>query len=145
MPKIDPHASWAPLHAKAAAEQDPRRKALLQAVGDHMEAEICGRLEPLMATLTEEPVYHFWGNNVMLLEGYAAVEEFYRNMIAAGGKRIRTVGGADGDSHRGLADAELTGAMDGGNLDDRPLGARLTDDLGDLGFDDTAVRFVLEV
>ena len=59
MPKIDPHASWGPLHARAAQETDPRRKTLLQAVGDHMEAEICGRLQPLMDTLTAEPVYHF--------------------------------------------------------------------------------------
>ena len=91
MPKIDPHASWAPLHAKAEAETDPRRKALLQAVGDHMEAEICGHLEPLMATLTAEPVYHFWGNNVMLLEGRQAVEAFYRNMIAGGGNQFEVV------------------------------------------------------
>jgi hypothetical protein len=91
MPKIDPHASWAPLHAKATAETHPRRKALLQEVGDHMEAEICGRIEPLMATLTAEPIYHFWGNMVMVLEGYAAVEEFYRNMIAGGGNQFQVI------------------------------------------------------
>jgi hypothetical protein len=91
MPKIDPHASWGPLHARAETETNPRRKALIQAVGDHMEAEICGHLEPLMATLTAEPIYHFWGNNVMVLEGRAAVEEFYRNMIGAGGNQFEVV------------------------------------------------------
>jgi len=91
MPKIDPHASWGPLHVRAEQETDPRRKTLLQAVADHMEAEICGHLQPLMDTLTAEPVYHFWGTNIMLLEGREAVTGFYSQMIAGGGNQFEVV------------------------------------------------------
>jgi hypothetical protein len=91
MPKIDPNASWGPLHAQAEQETDPRRKKLLQAVGDHMQAEICGRLDPLMDTLTAEPIYHFWGTNIMVLEGREAVTGFYSQMIAGGGNQFEVV------------------------------------------------------
>ena len=62
MPKIDPHRSWLALAARASQEPNPRRRGLLLKVRDHMESEIKGQLEPLMATLTADPVYHFWGN-----------------------------------------------------------------------------------
>ncbi len=61
---INPHHSWLPLEERAAAEDNPRRKALVTAVRDHMEAEIKGQLDPLMDTLTSEPIYHFWVRRV---------------------------------------------------------------------------------
>lgn len=60
MPKIDPHQSWLPLEARAAAEPDPHRRSLLTHVRDHMEHEIKGNLDALMETLCASPVYHFW-------------------------------------------------------------------------------------
>lgn len=92
MPKIEPHASWLPLEARAKTESDPRVRTLLTAVRDHMEHEIRGDLEPLMATLTAEPVYHFWNPaGSFKLEGRAAVAGFYTNMIAAGGNQFEVV------------------------------------------------------
>jgi hypothetical protein len=92
MPKIEPHASWLPLDMRARAESDPRVRTLLTAVRDHMEHEIRGQLEPLMATLTAEPVYHFWNPaGSFKLEGRAAVAGFYTNMIAAGGNQFEVV------------------------------------------------------
>jgi len=92
MPKIEPYASWHALEARAKSEPDPRVRTLLTAVRDHMEHEIRGDLDALMATLTAEPVYHFWSPAGSLkLEGRAAVTGFYTNMIAAGGNQFEVV------------------------------------------------------
>jgi hypothetical protein len=91
MKKFDPHRSWLPLEARAATESNPRRRGLLLAVRDHMEHEIKGALDPLMATLTDEPVYHFWGNTPSVLEGRDTVRGFYEGMIARGGQQFEVV------------------------------------------------------
>ena len=91
MPRIAPHDSWLTLEARAASETNPRHKLLLTQVRDHMEHEINGNLEPLMATLTAEPIYHFWGNSPNIIEGYAAVEAFYAGMIASGSQQFEVV------------------------------------------------------
>lgn len=91
--RFDPHTSWLPLRERAAATDHPRHKQLLEEVANHMEAEINGRLEPLMATLTAEPVYHFWrvGPENMVLQGYDAVAGFYSNMFTTGGEQFQVV------------------------------------------------------
>ena len=91
MPKIDPHRSWLPLAARAVHEPNPRRRGLLLKVRDHMESEIKGQLEPLMATLTADPIYHFWGNAPSVLEGREAIRGFYSAMIARGGQQFEVV------------------------------------------------------
>ncbi len=90
---FDPHASWLALRERAEATANPRHKTLLTEVADHMEAEINARLEPLMATLTAHPVYHFWrvGPANMVLDGYDAVADFYRNMFATLGHQFQVV------------------------------------------------------
>jgi len=90
---FDPHASWLPLRERAAREENSRHRKLLEEVANHMEAEINGRLEPLMATLTAQPIYHFWrvGPENMVLEGFDAVAGFYTNMFASGGQQFHVV------------------------------------------------------
>ena len=96
MPLIDPHASWAALDQAAAncgtSPSEQAVAALIREVRDHMACEIQGELDGLMATLTAEPVYHFWGNGEpMVLEGRAAVEGFYRDMMARRGNQFEVV------------------------------------------------------
>ncbi len=91
MPLIEPYDSWLALEARAATETNPRYKALLTQVRDHMEYEIKGDLEPLMATLTAAPIYHFWGNAPNVIEGFEAVEAFYTGMIATGTQQFEVV------------------------------------------------------
>lgn len=96
MTLIDPHASWAALTDCAAtygdSESEQAVKRLVLEVRDHMECEIRGDVAGLMATLTSEPVYHFWGNGEpVLLEGRAAVEGFYTDMMARGGNQFQVV------------------------------------------------------
>ena len=89
---INPHHSWLPLEERAAAEDNPRRKALVTAVRDHMEAEIKGQLDPLMDTLTSEPIYHFWGQaEPSVIEGRDAVRAFYSGMFDVGGQQFEVV------------------------------------------------------
>lgn len=91
--RFEPHASWLKLRERAAATADPRHKKLLSEVADHMEAEIKGELEPLMATLTAAPVYHFWrpGAETMVLEGSEAVRGFYSMMFENHGQQFQVV------------------------------------------------------
>jgi len=90
---FDPHSSWLPLRERAATTENPRHRRLLEEVANHMEAEIQGQLEPLMATLTDQPVYHFWrvGPENMMLSGYDAVSSFYQAMFANGGEQFQVV------------------------------------------------------
>jgi hypothetical protein len=89
-PQFDPEQSWKPLEARIAREKDPRCKALLEQVRDHMRTEIRGELEGLMATLVDDPQYHLWGLPVEAgPKGRAAVERFYADMIAAGGNHFQ--------------------------------------------------------
>lgn len=84
--KLDPTKTWAAVEAAYEAETRPRQKALLRQVRDHMKTEVCGLLEPLMATLTDEPAYHIWGQGPDLgPKGRAAVRAFYEALIASGG------------------------------------------------------------
>lgn len=88
-PKFDPDQSWAPLDARIQVEADPRRRRLLEQVRDHMRTEITGDHAGLMATLADEPRYHFWGMPVEGgPKGRKAVEDFYRQMISSGGHRF---------------------------------------------------------
>jgi hypothetical protein len=101
MSKIDPSRSGLPLDARYRSEPDPRVRTLLKSVRDHVEYEIAGDLEPLMATLSERPVYHFRGTPApMALNGAAAVEVFYKQMFAAGGNQFEIV------TERIVADAD---------------------------------------
>ena len=89
---INPHHSWLALEERAAAEQNPRRKALVTAVRDHMEHEIKGELDPLMDTLTTHPIYHFWGQaEPSVIEGREQVRAFYSGMFATGGQQFEVV------------------------------------------------------
>ncbi|MEM7218479.1 MAG: nuclear transport factor 2 family protein [Pseudomonadota bacterium] len=96
MHRIEPHASWQALedHAAAleAAAEDAVVVALVREVGRHMACEIQGDLPGLMATLTAEPVYHFWGNgDPVVLQGREAVAAFYGDMMSRGGNQFEVV------------------------------------------------------
>jgi hypothetical protein len=89
-PKFDPDQSWDALERRMETERDPRRKLLLSQVRDHMRAEITGQLDGLMATLIDEPEYHFRGLGFdMGPKGRSNVHTFYKDMICGGGNRFQ--------------------------------------------------------
>ncbi len=84
--KIDPTRTWAAVEAAYEAQTNPRHRQLLKEVRDHMKTEVCGEIEPLMATLTAEPRYHICGQGPEAgPKGRAAVRAFYETLIGAGG------------------------------------------------------------
>jgi limonene-1,2-epoxide hydrolase len=86
---FDPDASWLPLEDRIQREQDPRRRALLEQVRNHMRSEIQGHFDELMETLTAEPQYHLWGiGEETGPKGREGVAAYYRNMFAGGGNRF---------------------------------------------------------
>jgi hypothetical protein len=86
---IDPYNSWQSLIEAAGRQTNTRCRLLIEEVRKHMEAEIKGQLEPLMATLTAQPVYHFWGNGEpLVLEGRDAVAAFYQGLFATGSQQF---------------------------------------------------------
>lgn len=88
-PRFDPERTWQAVDARMKTETDPRRRGLLEQVRDHMRAEVRGEFEPLMATLIDEPQYHFRGLGVDFgPKGREAVSTFYQGMIASGGNRF---------------------------------------------------------
>ena len=87
-PHFDPDLTWRPLEEAAARETDPRRKQLLLKVCEHMRTEFGGDLDGLMATLCDEPAYHFWGMEMAGPKGREAVHAFYSGMIGGGGNRF---------------------------------------------------------
>lgn len=91
MSLIEPFASWLPLEARAAEEPAGPGRRLLELVRAHMEHEIRGEIEPLMATLTDEPAYHFWNDEPSVLEGYDQIRGFYEGMIASGTNQFEVV------------------------------------------------------
>jgi limonene-1,2-epoxide hydrolase len=85
MKLIDPERSWLALEKRMTGETDTRRRALLTRVRDHMRDELRELLEPVMATLSDEPLYHFHGMpGFDMLRGRPAVESYYRQMFSAG-------------------------------------------------------------
>ena len=89
LPPFEPERTWLAVERRLAEEKDPTTRALLAEVRDHMRSEIGGDFEALMATLIDEPQYHFWGTGEDgAPKGRAAVEEFYRGMFASGGNRF---------------------------------------------------------
>ncbi len=84
--RVDPTRTWAIVEAAYETQTNPRHKALLKAVRDHMKAEVCGEIELLMDTLTAEPQYHIWAHGPDRgPKGREAVRGFYEFLIASGG------------------------------------------------------------
>lgn len=85
-PIIDPTRTWRLVEQRLATETDPRRRQLLEATREHMQAEAAADWDRLVATLGPEPAYHQWGSSASDEgpKGREAVMDFYRGILAAG-------------------------------------------------------------
>jgi hypothetical protein len=84
--------SWRLLADKAAREPDPRRRANLELVARHIDAEVSGDLDALMKTLVAEPVYRYLGASPSAgPEGRAAVRAYYEDSVETGKNRLEFV------------------------------------------------------
>ncbi|CAA0105885.1 Uncharacterised protein [Mycolicibacterium vanbaalenii] len=61
----------------------------LQVVAEHVDAEIAGDLDRLMATLVDEPIYHVWGASQSVgPQGHDEVRANYENLVTSGKNRL---------------------------------------------------------
>lgn len=68
---------------------DPVIRRNLRAVADHVDAEVAGDLDRLMATLVSEPVYHIWGASKSVgPQGFDEVRANYQALIRSGKNRL---------------------------------------------------------
>jgi hypothetical protein len=58
--EFDPSIGWKALEKRLVEIESPRQRAVLQTVIDHTKAEAALDVAGLMATLVDEPAYHFW-------------------------------------------------------------------------------------
>jgi hypothetical protein len=83
--EFDQSVSWQQLEDRLARTTDARHRAMLQTVIDHARAEARGDVDGLMATLSDDPQYHFWsGGRDWGPKGRAAVRAFYEDFVASG-------------------------------------------------------------
>lgn len=81
--------SWQLLIDRARIESDPRKRANLEIVAEHVQHEVRGDIAALMATLVAEPSYEIWGSSdTRGPSGYDEVRQFYEAAITIGKNRL---------------------------------------------------------
>jgi hypothetical protein len=114
---FDQAVGWTSLEARQARTESPRQRQLLQCVIDHIKAEVAGSVDGLMATLVDDPQYHFWVNGRDVgPKGAAAVRAYYEQFVAGGGAvfesiKDRIVVDDDTISHEGRTRNLVSGAI----------------------------------
>ena len=83
--EFDQSITWQALEERLARTTNPRHQKMLQTVIDHAKAESAGDVDGLMATLGDNPQYHFWSNGQDWgPKGLDGVRAFYENFVASG-------------------------------------------------------------
>jgi len=84
--QLDQSKMWETFERRLAATDDPRHRTMLEVVIEHARAEADRSVERLMATLVDDPQYHFWvaGRDIGP-KGADAVHEYYVNFVGSGG------------------------------------------------------------
>ena len=83
---FDQAKMWHALEERFAATDNPRHRQMLATVIEHAKAEADCSVDRLMATLIDDPQYHFWvrGRDVGP-KGYDAVRKYYEYYATSGG------------------------------------------------------------
>jgi hypothetical protein len=86
MTMIDQSEMWAALEERLARTENPRHRQMLQVVIGHAKAEADRSVEHLMATLVDDPQYHFWvGGRDVGPKGADRVRSYYVDFVRGGG------------------------------------------------------------
>ena len=82
---FDTSLTWRDLEDRLTTTTNPRHRTMLQTVIDHAKAEVAASLDGLMATLNDDPQYHFWsGGQDWGPKGRTAVRDYYASFVASG-------------------------------------------------------------
>lgn len=84
MAVIDPTRTWQMIEQRLETTSNPRHRQVLSIVLEHMIAEAAPDLDRLMATVSADAVYHFWGNEGDSgPKGHDGVREYYAAFVAS--------------------------------------------------------------
>jgi hypothetical protein len=82
---FDTSITWQQLEERLARTTNPRHRVMLQTVIDHAKAEARGDVDGLMATLSDDPQYHYWNaGRDWGPKGQARVRAYYEGFVASG-------------------------------------------------------------
>jgi hypothetical protein len=84
MGKLNPHRGWQCAEDRLRTVTDPRHRTVLEAVRDHLKAEVLADFDLLMSTLAPNPEYHFWVEGSGFgagPKGLAAVRAHYEQLF----------------------------------------------------------------
>lgn len=84
---MDPSKGYRAVEERLARTKDPRRRAILECLRDHLLAEALGDFDLLLSTLCADPHYHFWVDGSGFGEGprgLAAVHAHYTQLYEEG-------------------------------------------------------------
>jgi hypothetical protein len=87
MSEMDLSRSYRVVEERLARTDDPRQRAMLECLRDHLLAEARGDFELLLSTLSANPQYHFWVDGSGFGEGpkgLAAVRAHYEQLYDEG-------------------------------------------------------------
>jgi hypothetical protein len=86
---IDPKVTWAKVEERLAGETDAVLRRNLTTLLAHMKAEAVGDLDGLLATLSDDVQYHFYGSTEPEPAGKGGVRQFYESFIASGATQLQ--------------------------------------------------------
>ena len=84
---IDPTKGHRAVEERLARTQDPRQRAMLECLRDHLLAEMNADFDLLLSTLSADPQYHFWVDGSGFGEGprgIDAVRSHYEQLYEEG-------------------------------------------------------------
>ncbi len=88
-PIIDATNTWRIVDERLAVETDPHRRTALGHLREHMIGEATGDLPRVLATLSDEPAYHFWSSvGDWGPKSRDAIVQYYTDLFAADAGRI---------------------------------------------------------
>ncbi len=88
MALIDPTVTWRMAEDRLASESDPILRRNLELLIQHQKAEAALDMERLMATVSPDARYEFFGTDTVLL-GKPAVLAFYEAFAASGAHKLQ--------------------------------------------------------
>jgi hypothetical protein len=127
---IDQSTMWHAIEARLAETTNARHQAMLRVVIEHARAEADRSVERLMATLVDDPQYHFWvGGRDIGPKGASGVRAYYEQFVGSGGAvfespKERVVV----DDHNVVSEAEVSNVVPGSVAKRR--GYRVPDESG---------------
>ena len=83
---FDQSRCWIDLEKHLVGIEGPRQRQLLGVVIEHVKAEVDRSVDRLMATLVDDPAYHFWvGGRDVGPKGRDGIRAYYEDFVAGGG------------------------------------------------------------